>query len=333
MLVSIVIPVYNGAEYLARTTKALEDQTLGDFEVILVDDSSTDESATMLRDLALRDDRIRILSTRANLGSAPKAVNFALPHVRGDFFVYASQDDFFSEDWLENMHARAHETGADAVIPNLVFYTGHDDDRTIVGLHGDRSTILSGREAVRWSLDWTIAGNALWRTDLVRNAGYDDFSMNADEFSVRKFFHCCERVAFSAGTFFYNQTNPRAVTKATHPRLFDYAYTSLHLYRFLEAEGYPQDIYAGELLRAASTLISVRQRFGFPLAPEARQTVQASLDLLRQPDTRALLRAQRGPRSILIAQSTTRGKLVFTAIAMATAPFTRFRKYLTSRRA
>ena len=201
-VVSVVVPVYNGQPYLQRLVDSLMDQAFTAFEVLLVDDCSTDDSVALLSRLTSGDERFRLLTSPTNLGTAPRVVNVALPQARGEYFVYASQDDFFSPDWLERMVDRARETRADATLPDLVFYSGGEDDLVLAGLDGDNAVVLSNREAVELSLGWRIPGCALWRTELVRHTGYADFTFDADEYTVRRLFHASNRVVFSGGTYY-----------------------------------------------------------------------------------------------------------------------------------
>jgi glycosyltransferase involved in cell wall biosynthesis len=257
-----MIPVHNGERYLARTLDSVLAQTEQHFELICIDDCSSDTSAALLRRYAERDARVSVLTTSSNLGSAPRALNYALPHMRGEYFAYASQDDLFSPDWLASMRARAVETGADAVIPDVVL--NHEEapakNLTITGVRGDRSVILDGREACRLSLDWTIPGNALWSARLVRRYGFEEFAINADEFSARRFFLACRHVAFSTGTFYYRQDNPEAVTRRFNAATFDWPYTQLRLSRLLQEHGFGADLVHYEYQQACRAMKDLRAR-------------------------------------------------------------------------
>jgi glycosyltransferase involved in cell wall biosynthesis len=161
--ITILLPVYNGASYLDDALNALSQQSFDRFEVLCIDDCSNDNSADILRSHAAKDPRFKYLHTGTNLGSAGRAANFAAPHARGLRFVYSSQDDLFSSDWLEKLHTRAQETGADAVLPDLEFYyEGRSARRRIIGFRGDHDARLTGQQAFAASLDWTISGNALY---------------------------------------------------------------------------------------------------------------------------------------------------------------------------
>lgn len=260
--VSVFIPVHNGAQYIARTLDSLLAQTYTDFEALCIDDASTDNSAQILRDYAARDARIRLISTPHNLGSAPKALNFALPQMSGGYFVYASQDDMFSADWLERMQARAIETDADAVIPDVVMYHEHQPDlnRTFSGLDGDRTAILSGRDACTRSLNWSIPGNALWKASLVRQFGFEEFALNADEYSARRLLLASQKVAFSAGQFLYRQDNPAAVTKRQDATAFEWPLTRVRVAQLLLEHSYAPEVVQREIDDAVATMTTLKRR-------------------------------------------------------------------------
>lgn len=258
--VSIFIPVFNGEKYIAETLDSLLGQTLSDFEVICVDDGSSDASLSILHAYAEKDGRVRVYQTPSNLGMASRVLSHALPFMQGGYFVYASQDDVFSVDWLEKMRARAIATGADAVIPDVVFYHANDPakNRTLIGLHGNRGAELSNREAVLYSLNWEIPGNALWNANLVKKFGFEEFGINSDEYSVRVFFMNCNKVVFSEGSFYYRQDNEQAVTKSTTYKSFDYAYTQFRLYQLLKQSQFPADVIQKAALKVIEIMTTLK---------------------------------------------------------------------------
>ena len=259
--VSVMIPIYNGEKCITETLDSLLRQTLSDFEVICVDDCSTDASLSVLKIVAAKDARIRVFQTPFNKGTAARVLNYSLQFIQGNYIVYSSQDDLFSEDWLEKIRSRAIDTGADAVIPDLVFYHANDStkNRTLCGLHGDRSVVLSNREAVLYSLNWEIPGNAIWNANLVKKKGFDNFELNSLELSTRVFFLNCNKVAFSEGTFYYRQDNELAVTKKMSHKTFDYPFTQYRLYQLLKENGFSAEIVHREALKVISLLNHYRQ--------------------------------------------------------------------------
>jgi len=260
--ISVVIPVYNGGKYLAQALDSLLCQSFKDFEVLCINDCSTDNSESVLKQYAQKDSRIRVLTTDTNQGIVPKVLkNYALPNLRGEYYAYSSQDDFYSEDWLEKMWRKAKETDADAVLPDLVFYHEHDPlkNRSLIGVYGNRDVMLTNREAVILSLDWIIPGNALWKVSLIKKLGYADFGMFADEYSARVFFYHCNKVVFSGGTFYYGQDNLGAITKQPGYKRFDSPYNHFRLFQFLKENSFDPEIYTRQLMKAVRDLLQKKQ--------------------------------------------------------------------------
>lgn len=236
--ISILIPVYNGAHFLRDTLDSLINQSFKNFEIICINDSSTDNSLDILNQYAEKYDFIRVL-TKHNEGTASKAVNFGLDYMRGDYFMYSSQDDLFSEHLLEKNYKKAIEVDADAVVPNTVFYIpGEDNKNGIYGLNGDYSKILTGKKAFSLSLNWGISGFVLWKTKLLSNINnkFFEFAINGDEYTTRLLYFYSDKVAFTEENFFYRQNNPNSITKKWNPKLLESFTTVNMLERFVREQ-------------------------------------------------------------------------------------------------
>ena len=99
-LISVIVPVYNGASSLHRSLRSVLRQTLPDFELIVVDDCSTDESADILRRYQALDDRVRVFSTAKNSGPGVTR-NVGLSNARGQYIAFLDSDDFWMKNKLE----------------------------------------------------------------------------------------------------------------------------------------------------------------------------------------------------------------------------------------
>lgn len=99
MLLSVVIPVYNGERYLKMAIRSVLDQPSRDLEVICVNDGSTDGSETILRRMAEEDDRVRILIQK-NLGVA-SARNKGIDAAKGKYVAFLDQDDIWISDVVD----------------------------------------------------------------------------------------------------------------------------------------------------------------------------------------------------------------------------------------
>jgi glycosyltransferase involved in cell wall biosynthesis len=103
--VSVILPVYNGGRYLRESVDSILAQTFTDFELIAVDDGSTDNSLRILNDLARNDDRMRVV-TRPNTGVSG-AANDGIAAARGRFLARMDADDIAMPTRLEK-HLLAH---------------------------------------------------------------------------------------------------------------------------------------------------------------------------------------------------------------------------------
>lgn len=101
--VSIIVPVYNAEKYIRETVDCVKAQTYQDWELLLVEDGSTDESLRILEELEKGDARIHVLKQKN--GGAARARNHGLSEAEGRFVAYLDADDLWSADKLEKQLA------------------------------------------------------------------------------------------------------------------------------------------------------------------------------------------------------------------------------------
>lgn len=98
MLISAIIPVYNTIDYLSKCVESIEDQDFNDFEIVMVDDGSTDGSSDLCDKLARKYDNIRVFH-QANSGVSA-ARNLAIEKAQGDFLIFIDSDDTISQGYF-----------------------------------------------------------------------------------------------------------------------------------------------------------------------------------------------------------------------------------------
>ena len=91
-LVSIVMPCYNSGRWINKTLYSLINQTYKNLEIILVDDGSVDNTFTMLKDFASKDERVKVYKNKTNLGIA-ETRNLGLKHIKGTYYAPCDHDD------------------------------------------------------------------------------------------------------------------------------------------------------------------------------------------------------------------------------------------------
>lgn len=111
--ISIIIPVYNTEKYIAKCLDSVLAQTFKDFEVICIDDGSTDNSLEILKEYAQKDDRVIIFS-QTNKGVSV-ARNLGIEKSRGEFIQFVDADDWIKKDCVELAYTKIKENNTDIV--------------------------------------------------------------------------------------------------------------------------------------------------------------------------------------------------------------------------
>ena len=145
MTVSIVVPVYNTAEYLPACLDSILAQSFTDFELILVDDGSTDDSLRICEAYAFRDARIRVFHQQ-NAGVSA-ARNFGVEQAQGDWLCYVDSDDVVLPAYLQDMLEAA--DAEDCLV------MGNISDSRMKGLITS-DVVLEGEAMVRYMLSHNI---------------------------------------------------------------------------------------------------------------------------------------------------------------------------------
>lgn len=114
--ISVIIPMYNAGKYIGECLESLANQTFQDFDVIIVDDCSTDNSRKVVQSFSEKfSGRMKLKKLSKNSGYAGLARNAALNMARGKYVYFLDADDLIAPDALENLYTAAENFDADVV--------------------------------------------------------------------------------------------------------------------------------------------------------------------------------------------------------------------------
>ncbi|MGR9545899.1 glycosyltransferase family 2 protein [Priestia megaterium] len=113
-LVSVIVPVYNVQEYIERCLLSILKQTYKNFEVIVINDGSTDCSLDIVERIAREDERIFIYNKKN--GGQATARNMGLRYMKGDYLIMVDSDDYIQEHLIETCLKTVRETKCDLVL-------------------------------------------------------------------------------------------------------------------------------------------------------------------------------------------------------------------------
>jgi glycosyltransferase involved in cell wall biosynthesis len=99
--VSVIIPTHNSSKFINRAIESVLSQTFGDFELIIVDDGSTDDTVSVIDKYLQRDKRIKLLKLKSNSGGPAKPTNEGMRMATGEFLAFLDHDDWWLAEKLE----------------------------------------------------------------------------------------------------------------------------------------------------------------------------------------------------------------------------------------
>jgi glycosyltransferase involved in cell wall biosynthesis len=148
--ISLIIPIYNVAEFLPKCLDSVRLQTHKNLEIILVNDGSTDASGEIAEDYARQDSRIKVVHTQ-NSGVS-SARNVGLTIATGEYICFADSDDYLEEDYVDYLLNLAVSNDAEISLTTRMFTTFYDSPQ----VKKDRVTVNNGVDAAIYILYYHI---------------------------------------------------------------------------------------------------------------------------------------------------------------------------------
>lgn len=168
MPVSVIIPVYNVREWIDECMESVMNQTFADFEVILVNDGSTDGSDIKCYEWMKKDNRIVVISKR-NEGLS-KARNDGIKTAKGDYIMFLDSDDWIDCSCLEKMYTRMIETNADIVECDVYRYDDQTGEITYRACYGNLGRDYTLEERMKYGY------TAIWKC-MFRKALFTEYKV------------------------------------------------------------------------------------------------------------------------------------------------------------
>ena len=190
--VSLIIPVYNVKETIHRCIETAINQRFSDYEIILVDDGSTDGSGSICDDYASERDNIHVIH-KAN-GGLGSARNAGIQSAKGHYVCFADSDDYLEIDYISKMYYSLVENDVDLVISGYsLIRKGKEVDyspRKLTGVYRDNEFKAILLEYAKGSSFLYFAWNKLFKRDLIIHNNLKYFDR-----------HCAEDMMFNAGYY------------------------------------------------------------------------------------------------------------------------------------
>lgn len=247
--VSIIVPVYNAEKGIRRCVDSILGQEFTDFELLLVDDGSTDGSPAILDAYAAADQRVTVIHKPNSGVSATR--NLALGKAKGTYIQFLDADDWITEDATKLLVRSALENNADMVIAD--FYRVVGDDVARKGQIGGDATSLSRQEYADLMMKdpadfyYGVIWNKLYRASIIRDHGVRmDETLNWCEdfiFNLEYVLHVRTVAVLRSPIYYYVKTEGSLVSRTDLTDVVRMKRTVLGYYRDFYRSVFDEDEY------------------------------------------------------------------------------------------
>lgn len=252
---SVVMPAYNAEKFIAEAIESVMAQSFHDWELIIVDDGSNDNTSTIVNSYVVKDKRIRTYKMSMNSGSAFQPRKKAIEMAHSEWILYLDADDYIEKDYLSKFYSRLIARPVDLILGEMVFVNELGSSIGVTLPLPDVCTeiIYDGRELVRDTLNgWRIGFNSvLSRKDiLLRTISFFDINSSSladDELMSRYVLLESSSVAF-VGAKYYYRGNPESITNKVSIKIFDILDSDITILHWTEKEF---GRYSVEMVKAA----------------------------------------------------------------------------------
>lgn len=245
--VTVIVPVYNVEAYLERCLGSLQNQTLKDIEIILIDDGSKDFSGHICDLFASKDSRFKVIHKNNEGLSAARndGIDFSL----SDYIMFVDSDDWVEPDFCEVPYNVAKETGADLII----FQFSRCGKKSIRKQKPfPKIGVTSKKDVLTWL--WCLTGEAAWnkmyQKKLFDGVRYPVGRLCEDNAITHRLIYNAKCIfLLNKNLYFYREYRPDSITNHRSYKLVeDYIYFNLRRIDDLKKWGYA---YKGEEKRIA----------------------------------------------------------------------------------
>ena len=300
--ISIIVPVYRAEKYLNACVDSILRQTYADFELVLIEDGSPDQSGAICDEYAQKDDRVRVIH-QPNQGQAA-ARNHALPMTQGRWLCYVDSDDMIHPQMLEHLYRAAVESGAgismcqflEAPEPPENYEQPADFSYQLLTMDEPTLTELHDRDQYP---GW-VACAKLIRRQCVEGYPFQTGRVYEDNEAVTRWLLPAKTLAMLPTQLYFYRTNPESTTKSQFSlKKLDYLWALESMIGYFQSVGYhtlAQRFLARYVEAAASACYGVRNELKRPelangiLADVQKFLSRQELKLTRQ-DKLSLLEA------------------------------------------
>ena len=252
--ITVALSVYNVEPYLAGAIDCILSQSFTDFELLCIDDASTDATYDILKRYSLQDDRIRVIRQDVNKGLSVSR-NLAVAEAQGEYLLMLDGDDLFAKDMLEVAYTKAKETDADMVLWDYIaFY----DEKEISTKSSKPSSLLAldPKDKLRLLQRPSFSPTRMTKVSVLRELGiHFPEGMTKQDIPVHwKLITAIDKIQLIPEYFLFYRQQPNNTSSQKGKSVMSLAYVMDITKKQLLDDGL-YDVYKDEFLRSRLSLL------------------------------------------------------------------------------
>lgn len=218
--ISIIVPIYNGEKYIDKCIEMILNQTLKNFELIIIDDGSTDKSAQICSEYADKDNRIKLI-TKKNQGTWA-ARNRGIDESLGKYIVFLDCDDWYENNLLAEMYENIEDNDVDLVISGQTDIMVNSNAKVIKKVKVlpekhfflTREEILDNFIKLRKESIGDVLWNKIYKAEIIKknNLKFEDYKRGEDTiFNANYYQHIDKCIVIDKSFYNYRVENSNPV--------------------------------------------------------------------------------------------------------------------------
>lgn len=215
-LISIIVPVYNIEQHLKKCINSIISQTYPNFELLLVDDGSTDHSGSICNSFAIEDSRIKVIHKEN--GGLSDARNVAIPVARGNYILFIDGDDYIDQEYISYLYELQKKTSADIAVCEFN-YVNENGTRINHPRNDGIEIVMDQRQSIYELLSTKLYSNSasgkLYKRELFDNIRYPKGRLFEDIATTYRIFLKSNTVIFGAKALYYYVQHSDTISTST----------------------------------------------------------------------------------------------------------------------
>lgn len=237
--ISIIVPIYNVEKYLKECVESILTQSFKNFELILVDDGSPDNSGKMCDEFALTDNRIRVIHKEN--GGLSSARNAGLDIIKGEYVCFVDSDDFIHKNMLKILNRLLTENNCEIAVGKFKKFKDNDiidfDNESESFMQTINSEKLIELAITDNEVTFSVC-NKIFKSSLWDGIRFREKTYYEDEDLTYKIFDRAKNCVLCDKQLYYYRINNQGITNTLSPKIIDQYYTRKGMYEYIR-DKYP----------------------------------------------------------------------------------------------